>query len=77
MTDIDPISQAIGRIEEGTKNLNEKFDTLPCGEREKRINKVEDYQNKQMGVVAVIMLLFGFIGWLMSPLISWLLDRIK
>jgi len=77
MGNIDEISKAIGSIEVGIKNLNEKFDSLPCKFHATKIGEHEKWKNEASGMVVVIGLIFGFIGWFLTPVLNWLLDKIK
>jgi len=77
MAEIDETSQALGRIEEKVDGLVRIVGGLPCSNQDNRIRKVETYQNKQIGIIVTVGALMGFIGWMISPIISWLLDQIK
>lgn len=74
---IDEISRAIGNIETGIKNLNEKFDALPCPAHTKKIEEFDAYKNKAIGMISLIGLVMGFIGWMISPVIGWIFDKLK
>lgn len=77
MANIDEISRAIGRVENGIDNLNKKFDDLPCGMHQKKIEEFDAYKNKTLGIMAVIGMIFGFLGMLISPFIDWIFNKVK
>lgn len=77
MTNIDEVSLSLGRIEQKVDDLTKSFNKLPCEREIRRVDKIEAYQNKQVGVIVTVGAVFGFIGWLATPLINWLLEKIK
>jgi len=69
------IIQFMGKIDERTKNIIERFDNLPCGDNFKRIEALEDYKNQMIGKVSIISLVCGAIGYGISVGINWLLNK--
>lgn len=85
MTKIDEVSKSIGNLEgtiaQGFKDINkkidEKFASLPCSVQNTRLDNIEAFQNKQKGIIVTLGVFAGFIGWLLTPVISWVLSKIK
>ena len=69
------ILQFMGKIDERTKNICERFDSLPCGDNFKRIEALEDYKNQMMGRVSIISVICGVVGYGISVAIGWLLNK--
>lgn len=53
------ISKKVGNIETGIKDLNDKFDCLPCAKQEGRIAELEKRSNFEKGVIAAIGVMAG------------------
>jgi hypothetical protein len=77
MAKLDELSRAIGRIEEGVKNLNEKFDGLPCANQDKKLEDHEKRLSSVEGKMTIISAISGFIGSILFAIVSWFLTRIK
>lgn len=84
MTDLDQTSQAIGKLqgamEQGfkdiNKQINDKFGALPCAIHQSDIDSLKADRNKVIGIVAVLGMIFGLIGWFLSPVVDWLAKHI-
>lgn len=74
---VNKISVDITEIKIHTTYIKEKFNDLPCINQDGRIRKLEDDKNKQIGIIAVLGIIFGAIGWVLTPVINWLLSKIK
>ena len=74
---IDEMSRAIGRIEQKVDDLVSGFKILPCKAHDKKIEEYDSYKNRIIGMMAMLGVLSGFLGWLIAPMIDWLLTKIK
>jgi uncharacterized membrane protein len=77
MAKLDELSRAIGRIEEGVKNLNEKFDGLPCANQETKLEDHEKRLSSVEGKMTIISAISGFIGSILFAVVSWILTKVK
>ena len=75
--EINELSQAIGRIEQKVDNLADGFKLLPCSTHQQKIEDLVEYKNKAIGMAAIIGTIAGLIGFFLSPIISWFLERTK
>jgi hypothetical protein len=53
------ISKRIGNIETGIKDLNDKFDCLPCTQQESRIDALEKQNNFEKGIIVTVGVIAG------------------
>lgn len=59
------------------KLLKSKFDSLPCKANTQKIDEHEAYKNKAMGMIVIVGMVAGFIGWILTPFIGWLLGKLR
>ena len=71
------IALDVSEIKIHTTYIKELIGKLPCTEQNKRIVELEKYNQKQIGMIAVLGMVFGVVGFFISPIISWLLNKIK
>ena len=72
---VKQIWEFMGRIDERTKNLCDKFDALPCSSNRKDIDDLQDYKNQLVGRMSIIAIICGAVGWGITAVISYFLNR--
>ena len=71
----EKIFEFMGKIEERTKTILTKFESLPCARDDKRIGELERYKDEMVGKISIISIIFGAIGYGISVGINYLLNR--
>ncbi len=67
----------IGETRTDIKAIKELLKALPCSVHQKKIEQHDASINKAWGAVAVISTIFGFVGWMLAPFVTWFLGKTK
>ena len=73
---LNEINRTLGKLEERINDLCNSFDKLPCGAHSDDIQSLKDDRNKVVGIMAFLGLVFGAIGYFISPTIDWVMKHI-